>query len=315
MARVVIPRGPYQKGIRRRREIVDAASRIFARYGYGGSLRQIANDVGVTPAALARHFGNKYGLLQAVLNHWEDDDAHHFEGARGLEYFRRLPGLMNYHTTEPGLIELLLTLATEATDPQHPARDWAVERYRTVVNLGVRYLREARELGEVGPMDDEQIEIESRGVFALMDGMQLQWLLDPSLPVVHMFEVQLNTILERWVRGAKVQTPLIRPLPMAIEPDGAAAIEAAGAAAIEPGTGDVSGRALARAAALAAGREGGRTGQAPRSGVRRIAGTPGSELGSTTGSGVPARPRRTPSPPGHRSPDWRRSRTGRPARK
>jgi len=246
MARVVIPRGPYQKGIRRRREIVDAASRIFARYGYGGSLRQIANDVGVTPAALARHFGNKYGLLQAVLNHWEDDDAHHFEGARGLEYFRRLPGLMNYHTTEPGLIELLLTLATEATDPQHPARDWAVERYRTVVNLGVRYLREARELGEVGPMDDEQIEIESRGVFALMDGMQLQWLLDPSLPVVHMFEVQLNTILERWVRGAKVQTPLIRPLPMAIEPDGAAAIEAAGAAAIEQGTGDVSGRALAR---------------------------------------------------------------------
>jgi AcrR family transcriptional regulator len=246
MARVVIPRGPYQKGIRRRREIVDAASRIFARYGYGGSLRQIANDVGVTPAALARHFGNKYGLLQAVLNHWEDDDAHHFEGARGLEYFRRLPGLMNYHTTEPGLIELLLTLATEATDPQHPARDWAVERYQTVVNLGVRYLREARELGEVGPMDDEQIEIESRGVFALMDGMQLQWLLDPSLPVVHMFEVQLNTILERWVRGAKVQTPLIRPLPMAIEPDGAAAIEAAGAAAIEQGTGDVSGRALAR---------------------------------------------------------------------
>src|SRR5580698_2905451 len=245
MAREVIPRGPYQKGIRRRREIVDAASRIFARYGYGGSLRQIANDVGVTPAALARHLGNKYGLLQAVLNHWEDD-AHHFEGARGLEYFRRLPGLMNYHTTEPGLIELLLTLATEATDPQHPARDWAVERYRTVVNLGVRYLREARELGEVGPMDDEQIEIESRGVFALMDGMQLQWLLDPSLPVVHMFEVQLNTILERWVRGAKVQTPLIRPLPMAIEPDGAAAIEAAGAVAIEQGTGDVSGRALAR---------------------------------------------------------------------
>jgi AcrR family transcriptional regulator len=258
MARVVIPRGPYQKGIRRRREIVDAASRIFARYGYGGSLRQIANDVGVTPAALARHFGNKYGLLQAVLNHWEDDDAHHFEGARGLEYFRRLPGLMNYHTTEPGLIELLLTLATEATDPQHPARDWAVERYQTVVNLGIRYLREARELGEVGPMDDEQIEIESRGVFALMDGMQLQWLLDPSLPGVHMFEVQLNTILERWVRGAKVQTPLIRPLrgdeAMAIEPDGAAAIEAAsaaaieaaGAAAIEQGTGDVSGRALAR---------------------------------------------------------------------
>jgi AcrR family transcriptional regulator len=260
MARVVIPRGPYQKGIRRRREIVDAASRIFARYGYGGSLRQIANDVGVTPAALARHFGNKYGLLQAVLNHWEDDDAHHFEGAQGLEYFRRLPGLMNYHTTEPGLIELLLTLSTEATDPQHPARDWAVERYQTVVNLGIRYLREAKELGEVGPMDDEQIEIEARGVFALMDGMQLQWLLDPSLPVVHMFEVQLSTILERWVRGTKVRTPRIRPVradgAAVVEPGGATVIEPGGATVIQPdvavieeGTGDPAGRALALLAA------------------------------------------------------------------
>ena len=206
MEKVVVPRGPYQKGIRRRREIVDAASRIFARYGYGGgSLRQIADDVGVTPAALARHFENKYGLLQAVLVHWEGDNDHHFDGAHGLEYFRRLPGLMEYHATEPGLIELLLTLATEATDPQHPARDWAVERYKRVVDLGVSYLREARDLREIKPMDDEQIEVEVRAVFALMDGMQLQWLLDPSLPVVKMFKAQLDRILERWSRGAKVR--------------------------------------------------------------------------------------------------------------
>jgi len=208
MARVTVPRGPYQKGIRRRREIVDAATRIFARHGYaGGSLRQIANDVGVTPAALARHFENKYGLLQAVLVYWEEDNDHHFDGAHGLEYFRRLPSLVNYHTVEPGLIELLLTLATEASDPQHPARYWAVERYKSVINLGVGYLREARELGEIVPMDDEQIEIEARGIFALMDGMQLQWLLDPSLPVVQMFEAQLDTILERWTRGAKLRRP------------------------------------------------------------------------------------------------------------
>ena len=54
-------------------------------------------------------------------------------------------------------------------------------------------------------MTDEQIEIEARGVFALMDGMQLQWLLDPSLPVVKMFQTQLDMILERWTRGAKVR--------------------------------------------------------------------------------------------------------------
>ena len=154
------PRGPYQSGIRRRREIVDAASRVFARYGYtGGSLRQIANDVGVTPAALTRHFDNKEGLLQAVLDHWESDNISFFDGAHGLEYFRRLPLFIAQHRAEPGLIELLLTLATEATDPQHPARKWATERYQRTIALGVRYLREACALGEILPMDDNQLEV------------------------------------------------------------------------------------------------------------------------------------------------------------
>ncbi len=200
----MVPHGPYQKGIMRRREIVDAALRIFARYGYsGGSLRQIADEVGVTPAALARHFGNKDGLLQVVLECWEEDDDHHFDGAHGLEFFRRLSGLMEYHTTEPRLIELLLTLSTEATDPQHPARTWAVERYKRCLNRGASYLREAKDLGEVLPMDDEKIEIEIRAVFALMDGVQLQWLLDPSFPLVQTFETQLGGIVERWAGGAK----------------------------------------------------------------------------------------------------------------
>jgi AcrR family transcriptional regulator len=204
MAKVTVSRGPYRTGIRRRREIVEAASRIFARYGYaGGSLRQIASDVGVTTAALARHFDNKYGLLQAVLVHWEEENNHWFADAVGLEYFRRLPRLVEFHVSEPGLIELLLTLATEATDPQHPARSWAVQRYDGVINLGIGYLREAREIGEIGDMTDEQIEMEARAVFALMDGIQLQWLLNPSLPVSDIFRRQLDLTLERWVRGAK----------------------------------------------------------------------------------------------------------------
>jgi hypothetical protein len=35
--------------------------------------------------------------------------------------------------------------------------------------------------------------------------MQLQWLLDPSVPVVQMFQAQLDTIIERWTRGAKTR--------------------------------------------------------------------------------------------------------------
>jgi AcrR family transcriptional regulator len=214
MTKVVIPRGPYRTGIKRRREIVDAASRVFARHGYaGGSLRQIAGDVGVTPAALARHFDNKYGLLQAVLTHWEQENDYRFDGAHGVEYFRRLPKLVAEHTNEPGLIELLLTVATEASDPQHPARAWAVQRYDRTINLGIGYLHEAQDIGEIGAMDDEQIEREARAVFALMDGMQLQWLLNPALPVAQMFKDQLDPIIQRWEQGAKLRRRARPPAP------------------------------------------------------------------------------------------------------
>lgn len=193
------PRGPYQNGIRRRREIVDAASRIFARYGYvGGSLRQIAAEVGVTPAALARHFDNKQGLLEAVLEHWEQDTTRQMDGARGLEYFRRLPLLSAQHASEPGMVELLLTLATEATNPQHPARDWAVARYSRTIEVGTAYLREARQLGEIAPLSDAQIDLAVRAVFALMDGLQLQWLLDQSFDLGRALAQQLEAMIVRW---------------------------------------------------------------------------------------------------------------------
>ena len=43
-------RGPYRTGIRRREQIIDAATAVFAEYGYaGGSIRTIADRVGVSP--------------------------------------------------------------------------------------------------------------------------------------------------------------------------------------------------------------------------------------------------------------------------
>ena len=55
-------RGPYRTGIRRREQIIDAATAVFAEYGYaGGSVRTIAERVGVSPASLLQHFGSKKG--------------------------------------------------------------------------------------------------------------------------------------------------------------------------------------------------------------------------------------------------------------
>jgi hypothetical protein len=65
------PRGPYKKGIERRQEVVAVAVEVFGRKGFkGGTLQQVGDKVGLTPAAIIKLFGSKEKLLIAVLEHW-----------------------------------------------------------------------------------------------------------------------------------------------------------------------------------------------------------------------------------------------------
>ncbi|HEV7718231.1 MAG TPA: TetR/AcrR family transcriptional regulator [Arsenicitalea sp.] len=193
-------RGPYQTGIKRRQDIIDAAAQVFAKFGYtSGSLRQIAEDVGVTPSALIRHFNSKEGLLVAVLARLEEENRRIMSPPyEGLEYYRRLPNLLANHTNHRGFVELLMTLSTEASNPRHPAREFITKRYDHVVSQGVQRLQEARAIGDILPMDDALLVIEVRGFFAQMDGLQLQWLLDPSIDLVGIFRHYLDVTLARW---------------------------------------------------------------------------------------------------------------------
>ncbi|MBE1573628.1 TetR/AcrR family transcriptional regulator [Amycolatopsis roodepoortensis] len=53
----------------RKQTIVDAAGRIFSEHGYhAASMEEIATGVGITAAALYRHFPNKYALFAACAN-------------------------------------------------------------------------------------------------------------------------------------------------------------------------------------------------------------------------------------------------------
>ena len=61
-------RGPYAKTARRRAEIVEAATSVFAARGYhGGSLRDIARQIDLSFTSLVHHFPSKSDLLEAVL--------------------------------------------------------------------------------------------------------------------------------------------------------------------------------------------------------------------------------------------------------
>lgn len=199
-------RGPYRKGLARRAEIVRAASQTFAEHGYaGGSIRTIAAEVGVSPATLLQHFGSKQGLLEAVLQDWDKrTDPAGYHRVRGLAFMdRQLRGGMQFHIEHRGLIELFLTMAAEATNLDHPARQFIQERYTTNLADLAEAFREAIADGEIAPMTEDEIAKEARLLFATMDGIELQWLLDPSVDLVGTFDHFLDHTIKRWRNGTK----------------------------------------------------------------------------------------------------------------
>ena len=192
------PRGSYAKSGKTRAAILEAALGVFARGGYrSGSLREIAEAVGMSEAGLLHHFPNKSALLAGVL---ELRDQHSLElvpidGPEPLETLRGLVVLARYNASVPGVVELYCTLSAEATTPDHPAHSYFVGRYRnTVQNLTSSFER----LLERGLLHEGvRPASAARATIALMDGLQVQWLLDrDSVDMADELEAYLRSIVD-----------------------------------------------------------------------------------------------------------------------
>ena len=86
----------------------------------------------------------------------------------------------------PGFRRLFVTLASEATNPDHPAHDYFVERYaRTSGRLRAIFERDA-EAGRL-PADVDPAHA-TEAVIALSDGLQLQKLLMPQLDLLSAYD-------------------------------------------------------------------------------------------------------------------------------
>lgn len=174
------PRGEYAKTAETRQAILDAALEVFASGYNGGSLRDIAERVGMSEAGLLHHFKNKSALLQAVLDH-RDDLARaivDFDAADPVDGLRGLAKLAAYNASIPGVVELFCTLSAEATSPAHPAHDYFINRYAYVRrSIGDCARRIDASGGLKQGVDPDRFAVTT---IALMDGLQVQWLLDPT---------------------------------------------------------------------------------------------------------------------------------------
>ena len=188
-------RGPYRTGIRRREQLIGIAMDVFGEHGFaGGSLRTIAEQAGVNHATLIQHFGSKEGLLTAVLKEWDRQTVENsLTDVSGLDYFRRLPDVMASHQSNRGLLELFTTIAAEASNPAHPGRSFITQRYTANLGTLAAHLQEAVAAGDIAPLSPAQIEIEVRLLTAMMDGIGLQWLLNPGTEI----RASVSTYVER----------------------------------------------------------------------------------------------------------------------
>jgi AcrR family transcriptional regulator len=172
------PRGSYAKGRAKRLEIIEHAVAVFGEVGYrGASLRVIASRGGISHTGLLHHFPAKESLLIAVLEHRDqvDDVWLNRGGAVGFEKLRRLVALAELNSTRQAIVELFSVLAAEATSPEHPAHSYFVRRYENSVASSALAYSQAREEGVLRMDVDPRTAAQQ--LVALMDGLQVQWLM------------------------------------------------------------------------------------------------------------------------------------------
>ena len=167
----------------KRTEILEAAVEIFGNKGStNGTLADVAEQVGMTHAGVLHHFGSKQKLLLEVLAYRDqadvqDLDEKHIPG--GPELFVHLVRTAFTNAQRPGIVQAYTVLSNESVTDGHPARSFFEERYTTLR----REVSEAFQAlcAQEGVTEPTTIAVASSSILAVMDGLQLQWLLHPEI--------------------------------------------------------------------------------------------------------------------------------------
>ncbi|NJP90921.1 TetR/AcrR family transcriptional regulator [Nonomuraea sp. FMUSA5-5] len=176
-------RGPYSKSARVRAAAIEAASEIFGNAGYrGATFKDVAAKLGMTHAGLTYYFADKDALLAAVL---QERDSRVSQPGTSLPASMSRDDLIDYvmamlaeNIAHPGFAELHCVLSAEATADDHPAHEYFRDRYRNGRRLLEAALAEAAARGEIRstPAPKHLAAL----LLGVLDGVQLQWLLDPN---------------------------------------------------------------------------------------------------------------------------------------
>jgi AcrR family transcriptional regulator len=191
------------RGRQNREAILAAAVSRFAESGYrGASLASIAAAVGLTQQGVLHYFPSKEALLLALL-----DEKYHEDGRRlsaslehdGLDVLRALQSLVEHNAVVPDRVRLFSALVAESLSSRHPAHAYFVRRYGKVRERMLRSLQMGQRSGEI--REDVDLERVVPLIAAVMDGLQVQWLLDPEVDMVSSFALFVDLFKQILIRA------------------------------------------------------------------------------------------------------------------
>ncbi|MGW3566079.1 TetR/AcrR family transcriptional regulator [Streptomyces sp. NPDC000941] len=177
------PRGPYKKSAERREQILQAAYEAIEEHGERASLQDIADRVGVTQPALTYYFPTRDDLLLAVLQR-RDVVGKQVAGTGGPE--ANMVASTRHTTDHLALAKLYVTLSAAATDPESPARSYFRDRYRNLAAEATQDFEEQQRTGVIRA--DEPAAHLARALLAVLDGLQIQWMHDPTVDIAAIAE-------------------------------------------------------------------------------------------------------------------------------
>lgn len=183
-------RGSYAKGVARREEILESALDVIGRKGYqNASLKEIAEVVGVTPAALLHYFGSKEELFTEVLRKRDEHDGMNPVFLDAAEAKSGFVDVIRHNTQVPGLVALFSRLAVDAADPEHPAHRYFLDRSERLRETFAESFGAGR-LGQTS-LDPDTL---ARIIQAASDGLQLQWMIDPTVDMPAIMEALIDAL-------------------------------------------------------------------------------------------------------------------------
>ena len=201
VSRVRKKTGPREVTMRRRQDILDAAVKVFASKGFhAGTLSDVAELAGMTQAGVLHHFGSKENLLRAVIGYRDSIDSSEAHAAYGVDFFDHLIATVKQNTTRPGIVQTYVVLSAEAVTEDNPGAEYFADRFEGLRELVLSQVRSLNPPDD--PLGDAQLVAAASNIIALMDGLQVQWLLNRDVDLIKCTTFGIDAILRSVVAGA-----------------------------------------------------------------------------------------------------------------